>query len=238
MKPDVPKAISIISGHQQISGFHHQARPPSLAMATQSVAARRASNAFPRAVETRLGANRGGLPPQTLHWSARDKIKVRICDLPKDVTTLEVADICSQEGKVVSIDLACNPDGSAKGVAFVIFSPPPRQDFWRSGLWDPFLVSRNQKPSLRVGIIQLAEPPFYKGLHSGKEYPECLTLTAASLEFGVLYGPEAMMPMYSTRSLPHIPITVRQILRSRQIEVCFPIQFRADRSSFPQKTIK
>ena len=228
----------IILGQQQLSRSHHPPRPPSLSALTRSAMATRVNSDLPRSVEIRVGANPGRLPPRTLHWSARDKIKVRIGDLPRDVTTLEIADICSREGKVVSIDLACNPDGSQRGVAFVIFSPPPGRDFWQPQPWDTMLESRHLRLRLRVNMVELAEPSLYKGLHSGKEYPECLTLTAESLEFGVLHSPEAMMPMYSTRPLPSIPITVRQILRSRQIEVCFPIQFRADLSSNPQKTLK
>ena len=151
---------------------------------------------------------------------------MKVHNLPRDIATLEVADIFSKEGSLFRIELPNNPDGSSKGIAFVVFSPPPKRDFWSRDRYEARIEERNVKLRLRITLCELAEPTFYKGLNTGKQYPETMTLSADSLEFGILYDEQTMKSMYSTQALPKIPVTVRQSLKYREIEVVFPVQFR------------
>ena len=173
-----------------------------------------------------------------MHWSARDEIRLRVRGLPRDVTTLEVMDIFAREGAVSRIELAQHPDGSSKGFVNVNFTPPPRRAFWAFNGYEATIEQRQQTVKLRFELLDLTEPTFYTGLHTGKQYPEVMLLTAESLDFGVSYDEETMMIFHSAHALPSIPITLRQSLRFRDIEVSFPVQFRKDTSASGEKNLE
>lgn len=171
------------------------------------------------------------------YWGNQNEIKIKVLDLPRDISTLEVAEIFAGEGHIVHIHLPTNPDGSGKGVAFVVFSPPPSRDFWSRSRYDAKLPSRKLHTKLRLTLAELPEPKLYKGLYTGDQYPETMTLSAESLGFGTSYDEHTMMLMYSTRALPSFPITVRQSLRFRELEVRFPVRFR-NAPGTPSKPLK
>ena len=182
-------------------------------------------------------SGRGGLHLQQ-QWNTYSEIKVKVFGLPKDITTLEVADIFSEEGSIYRIDLITNSEGSGRGIAFVVFSPPPRRDFWRRARYHAHVPNRNLDVELRIHLQDLAEPTFYKGLYSGTQYPETMTLSAESLDFGILYDEETMKLMYSTQATSGIPVTIRQSLRFRNIEVSFPVKFRGVQNTENPKGLK
>ena len=173
------------------------------------------------------GAAGKGLKSQT-DWSSRSEIKTKVSGLPSDVTTLEVSDIFASEGTITRIELLHHPDGTGKGMAFVVFSPPPVRAFWAGNTYEARIQDRNENVKLRIMLLDLPEATFYTGLHTGKRYPENMTLTVESLDFGILYDEKTMMILYNTKAFSDMPISIRQSLRYREIEVCFPIQFRGN----------
>ena len=56
-----------------------------------------------------------------MHWSSQPEIQVKVSGLPQDVTTLEIYDIFSKEGRILRLDIISDTQGVGKGMAFVGF---------------------------------------------------------------------------------------------------------------------
>ena len=164
-----------------------------------------------------------------LRWDQLPETKLKVKNLPRHYDTLQVYNIFSREGQLSKVELILDANDNSDGIAIIVFTPPPKRDFWRGRTY--YVRSPNGQPLFRLNLELMASrsPVQYTGIQSRNVYPETLALTADSLEFGVLYEPEVMKPMFRTTpdspSSP-IPILVRQNLYYREIEVEFPVAFR------------
>ena len=175
-------------------------------------------------------------------WQQRPDAKVKFVGFPTPVSTKRVWELFSKHGFVDFIELNFNAKGDSDGTGIVIFRlvfclfrkrivaptdlarPPPKQPIWQITPYSTRLPGSQRMHHLRLDYLGGRKEGFLSGLrNTSAKYPEFMEIRAESLDCGVLTAPLVMKTMFSTLSNPDAPVTLRQNLRNREIEIIFPV---------------
>ena len=151
----------------------------------------------------------------TYDWRQWHEVTVRIYEVPKDVTTLELFDFFSSFGRVQKIEIQRRVGGHT--AATVTFSPPPRIAFWEG---------KNVK--VRMALLPLKRSIFYPSPVSSKRfYPEYTSFHGETLNFGFMYSEHEMMSMKAVRSNAEDPLTFSLDMLRLKIDIKFDCNIKA-----------
>ncbi|KAK0661295.1 RNA-dependent RNA polymerase 1 [Lasiodiplodia hormozganensis] len=162
-------------------------------------------------------------------WKSWQNLKVKVHDLPLDIATVDLYRLFKHEGTISRIDIVREMYGK---VAFVVFSPPPRRAFWKD-MW--FLPAGQSGPGIQLRVeargpdrqLRRASPA-----NPLKTYPEIMTISASSIDFGFMYNESAMMIMQNASPIPPHNISVTLNLKWAKLIVQFPLSMFNEEENF------
>ncbi|KAL1644220.1 hypothetical protein SLS58_004500 [Diplodia intermedia] len=162
-------------------------------------------------------------------WKKWPNLKIKVHNLPSDVATLDIYNLFKSEGTICKIDIVLESSGK---VAWVLFSPPPRRSFWE-GQWS---LPRKQ-PGASIPLrVEARGPEQYprkiSPANPNKSYPETMTISAKSIDFGFMYSESAMMTMQNASKIPPYNVSVTLNLRWAKLIVQFPLDMFNEEKNF------
>ncbi|PLN75384.1 RdRP-domain-containing protein [Aspergillus taichungensis] len=146
---------------------------------------------------TSLSQTNDHLPSQILpSWSKRDTLAIRLTNVPKETSAVDLWEAFHKEGSIFGIDLFEDSHGNRRTEGKIRFKPPPATDFWKTGIYEITL------PDGRVTAISIRPEfhlPYSRRIDSpvGRDitYPVELKIPIASMDIGVLVDEKTMLPM-------------------------------------------
>ncbi|TPX13968.1 uncharacterized protein E0L32_005668 [Thyridium curvatum] len=137
-----------------------------------------------------------GRTPAAPQWQQYSSLKLRLSNLPPDVTTWDIHNSFRRKVNVTFIELFENRQGERSGTAIVRIEPPPKINYWQSGFWQ---IPRHEAPAVkaRVEIDRHGFRPFDERVLTpvGRRVVAKSVLSLSSIQFGLLSELNVMMSM-------------------------------------------
>lgn len=147
-------------------------------------------------------------------WRQWHEVTIKVYEVPKGVTTLELFEVFSTFGRVQGIDVSRKQERHT--IALITFSPPPKIAFWE-----------RQNVKGRIELLPIKRSFFYPSPVSSKRfYPESTTLQGDTLNFGFMYSEHEMMSMKAVRSVIEDSLTLSLDMLRLKLDIKFDCSIR------------
>ena len=142
-------------------------------------------------------------------WKQWHELTIRVYEVPRGVTTLELFEVFSTFGRIQAIEISRRQE--LHTVATITYSPPPKLAFWE-----------RQNVKERMELLPLKRSFFYPSPVSSKRfYPEITTLLGESLNFGFMYNEHEMMSMKVIQSATEGSLTLSLDMLRLKLDIKF-----------------
>ncbi|PLB39242.1 RdRP-domain-containing protein [Aspergillus candidus] len=146
---------------------------------------------------TSLSQANDNLPSQILpSWSQRDSLAIKLTNVPKETSAVDLWEAFHKEGSIFTIDLFEDSHGNRRTDGKVRFKPPPATDFWKTGTYeiaspDGQVTTISIRPEFHLAFNRIVESPVGRDV----SYPVEVKIPIASMDIGVLVDEKTMLPM-------------------------------------------
>ncbi|KAM0275409.1 hypothetical protein ACHAPA_000271 [Fusarium lateritium] len=160
-------------------------------------------------------------------WHAWPELTVQLEGLPTSVTTANLWDWFSREGEIAYMDIYETSRSPGSSNAKIRFEPPPKRDFWATGLYRVPHPDAERHPRHLEIVVSLAKhvpqqmhrsPVCYDRFHPVKTivYP-------VSFDFGSMLGPKSMKIMHSIVGTSERKLKIELNLKFQRLTAFFPL---------------
>ncbi|OJD33937.1 rna-directed rna polymerase (sad-1) [Diplodia corticola] len=162
-------------------------------------------------------------------WKKWQDLKIKVHNLPVGINTVDVYKLFKHEGTISKIDIVSESNGK---VAYVVFSPPPLRSFWEDQWSLPWRQPGSGIPLRVEARGQVRYSLKNSPTNPNKKYPEIMTVSAKSVDFGFMYGESAMMNMQNASKIRPHNVAITLNLKWNRLTVHFPLDLFNEEKNF------
>ncbi|KAL4805531.1 RNA dependent RNA polymerase-domain-containing protein [Aspergillus unguis] len=164
------------------------------------------------------------LRPQPLaHWRLWESVAIKIENVPKQVTALDLWRAFKDEGNIHSIDIHEDSHGERNTRAKLRFRPPPANDFW---FQKPKRTIQCEGKLVTILISLENSPPQWEvssPVRKGVSFPAEVKMQISSMDIGILVNETTMVPMRTVGTLTSRKASLVLSLRRKDLFVYFEL---------------
>ncbi|KAF2757358.1 RdRP-domain-containing protein [Pseudovirgaria hyperparasitica] len=154
----------------------------------------------------------GGIRAPRYEWQQNEEVKVRVTNVPQPAVPKTIYRMFHAYGHISRIEVESSPR-----TAIVTFCPPPNRPFWNE--------KKRILPghSLGIDLMRTNSRTQPSPIDPNQRYPEKMTLSAKSVEFGFMFDERSMMVMRTVKPGQKSKITFKLDLYLKFVEVSFSL---------------
>jgi RNA-dependent RNA polymerase len=167
-------------------------------------------------------------------WREWPEVAIRVRGLHPQETTHSLFKAFRKEGKIIMVELFEGRDGRKDGTGLIRFCPPPDNQFWtpddyelkvedKQGILQYHYIVKVSLDEKRKGIAKVQSP-----IKKTVFYEPKMTLHPTLLQFGLMVGPNAVMPLHTLQGAERNVTFTVDLLHNR-IVAHFKVEFEDPR---------